>query len=158
MLKLSAAHLKEQRRNDPKKRLVWLDIGGGTGAFLFSTRGKQDLILSAQGGTSRRWTRWARLESRHVPLLTSSLLQYFPIADFDAVYVLDLCAPLLEVSRKRFEARGFKNVQCLLQDATTFVLPEWERDGVDPNGAVSGKEVQLFQEFTDVETSSTLSP
>lgn len=31
MLKLSAAHLHEQRRKDPTKRLVWLDIGGGTG-------------------------------------------------------------------------------------------------------------------------------
>lgn len=31
MLKLSAAHLKEQRKQDPSKRLVWLDIGGGTG-------------------------------------------------------------------------------------------------------------------------------
>lgn len=38
MLKLSAAHLKEQRRKDPTKRLVWLDIGGGTGESLFLTR------------------------------------------------------------------------------------------------------------------------
>ena len=53
-----------------------------------------------------------------------------------AVYVLDLCAPLLEVSRKRFAARGFKNVHCLLQDATTFVLPEWESTGVDPSGGI----------------------
>lgn len=50
--------------------------------------------------------------------------------------MLDLCEPLLEVSRKRFEARGFKNVTCLLQDATTFTLPEWQRYGVDPNGAL----------------------
>lgn len=42
------------------------------------------------------------------------------------MYVLDLCGPLLEVSRRRFETLGMKNVQCLLQDATTFVLPEWE--------------------------------
>jgi betaine lipid synthase len=33
MLKLSAAHLKEQRKQDPSKRLIWLDIGGGTGTF-----------------------------------------------------------------------------------------------------------------------------
>ncbi|KDE03621.1 hypothetical protein MVLG_05916 [Microbotryum lychnidis-dioicae p1A1 Lamole] len=31
MLKLSAAHLREQRKSDPCKRLIWLDIGGGTG-------------------------------------------------------------------------------------------------------------------------------
>uniref|UniRef100_A0A0K3CN82 Betaine lipid synthase n=1 Tax=Rhodotorula toruloides TaxID=5286 RepID=A0A0K3CN82_RHOTO len=86
MLKLSAAHLREQRRKNPNKRLIWLDIGGGTG-----------------------WN-------------------YFPIKDFDAVYVLDLCGPLLEVSRKRFEARGWKNVQCLLQDATHFVLPDMMPD------------------------------
>lgn len=90
MLKLSAAHLREQRRKDPSKRLVWLDIGGGTG-----------------------WN-------------VEEMNKHFPIAEFDAVYVLDLCAPLLEVSRKRFAALGMKNVQCLLQDATTFVLPEWE--------------------------------
>lgn len=53
-----------------------------------------------------------------------------------AVYVLDLCAPLLEVSKKRFAARGWKNVHCLLQDATTFVLPEWAEEGVDPDGAL----------------------
>lgn len=40
MLKLSAAHLKEQRRNDPTKRLVWLDIGGGTGESCRSIREK----------------------------------------------------------------------------------------------------------------------
>lgn len=31
MLKLSAAHLREVRRKNPHKKLVWLDIGGGTG-------------------------------------------------------------------------------------------------------------------------------
>jgi len=55
--------------------------------------------------------------------------KYFPIKDFDAVYVVDLCEPLLEVSRKRFEAKGWKNVHCLLQDATTFVLPGWTVEG-----------------------------
>ncbi|KAM0746256.1 hypothetical protein T439DRAFT_360574 [Meredithblackwellia eburnea MCA 4105] len=100
MLKLSAAHLHEQRRNNPGKRLVWLDIGGGTG-----------------------WN-------------VEEMDKYFPISEFDAVYVLDLCGPLLEVSKERFAARGWKNVHCLLQDATTFVLPEWEKEGVDPNGAL----------------------
>ncbi|GJN90988.1 hypothetical protein Rhopal_004002-T1 [Rhodotorula paludigena] len=95
MLKLSAAHLKEQRRRNPNKRLVWLDIGGGTG-----------------------WN-------------VEEMDKYFPIRDFDAVYVLDLCGPLLEVSRKRFEARGWKKVHCLLQDATHFVLPEWDHTGLD---------------------------
>ncbi|BGP43192.1 hypothetical protein JCM10450v2_007338 [Rhodotorula kratochvilovae] len=95
MLKLSAAHLKEQRRQNPNKRLVWLDVGGGTG-----------------------WN-------------VEEMDKYFPIAEFDAVYVLDLCGPLLEVSRKRFEARGWTNVHCLLQDATQFVLPGWDESGLD---------------------------
>ncbi|GAA5862038.1 hypothetical protein JCM8547_001566 [Rhodosporidiobolus lusitaniae] len=95
MLRLSAAHLREQRRLSPKKRLVWVDIGGGTG-----------------------WN-------------VEEMDKYFPIKDLDAVYVIDLCAPLLEVSRKRFAARGWKNVYCLLQDATHFVLPEWSDEGVD---------------------------
>lgn len=31
MLKLSAAHLREQRKQNPHKRIVWVDLGGGTG-------------------------------------------------------------------------------------------------------------------------------
>lgn len=31
MLNMSAAHLKELRKSCPSKRLVWVDIGGGTG-------------------------------------------------------------------------------------------------------------------------------
>ena len=58
-------------------------------------------------------------------------LQYFPISSFDAVYVLDLCGPLLDVARKRFAARGWTNVRCLLQDATQFVLPTWIDEGLD---------------------------
>ncbi|GAA5903303.1 class I SAM-dependent methyltransferase [Sporobolomyces salmoneus] len=97
MLRLSAAHLREQRKRNPSKKLVWVDVGGATG-----------------------WT-------------IEEMNKYFPISEFDAVYVVDLCGPLLEVSRKRFEAKGWKNVHCLLQDATTFVLPEWTEEGIDAN-------------------------
>lgn len=38
------------------------------------------------------------------------------------------------MSKARFEQKGWKNVHCLLQDATTFVLPEWEKNGIDPEG------------------------
>ncbi|GAA5959377.1 hypothetical protein JCM21900_000709 [Sporobolomyces salmonicolor] len=100
MLRLSAAHLRQQRKANPDKRLVWVDIGGGTG-----------------------WN-------------VEEMDKYFPIKNLDAVYVIDLCGPLLEVSKKRFEARGWKNVHCLLQDATTFVLPEWSADGVDSEGGL----------------------
>lgn len=79
----------------------------------------------------KRWTRCAPSPRPAAPLLTVLLArsQYFPIDQFDAVYVLDLCEPLLEVSRKRFAARGWTNVHCLLQDATQFVLPTWDETG-----------------------------
>jgi betaine lipid synthase len=51
--------------------------------------------------------------------------EYFPIADFDAVYLIDLCEPLLQISRKRFAKRGWSNITILCQDASDFVLPEW---------------------------------
>lgn len=57
--------------------------------------------------------------------------KYFNIKDFDAVYVLDLCGPLLEVSKARFRARGWTNVHCLLQDATSFTLPTWSDNGIE---------------------------
>ena len=31
MLSMSAEHLRVLREKDPKKRLVWVDLGGGTG-------------------------------------------------------------------------------------------------------------------------------
>ncbi|KAG8984034.1 hypothetical protein FRB93_006827 [Tulasnella sp. JGI-2019a] len=63
--------------------------------------------------------------------------QYLPISTFDAVYLIDLCEPLLAVARKRFAKRGWKNVHVLCQDASRFVLPEWESGEVDPRGSVS---------------------
>ncbi|EKM51071.1 uncharacterized protein PHACADRAFT_165696 [Phanerochaete carnosa HHB-10118-sp] len=62
---------------------------------------------------------------------------YFPIKDFDSVYLIDLCEPLLDVARRRFAARGWKNVQVLCQDATFFSLPEWDNNLVSARGAVS---------------------
>ncbi|RDB16813.1 hypothetical protein Hypma_002666 [Hypsizygus marmoreus] len=61
--------------------------------------------------------------------------KYFPISSFDAVYVVDLCEPLLEVARKRFAAKGWTNVTVLCQDASQFSLPEWA-DGADPKGSI----------------------
>lgn len=61
-----------------------------------------------------------------------------PISSFDAVYLVDLCEPLLEVARKRFARRGWPNVHVICQDAASFVLPEpeWE-NGKDPKGSLS---------------------
>ena len=61
--------------------------------------------------------------------------KYFPIASFDAVYLIDLCEPLLQVARKRFAAKGWNNITVLCQDASEFSIPEWS-DGKDPKGSV----------------------
>lgn len=62
--------------------------------------------------------------------------KHIPISTFDAIYLIDLCEPLLQVARKRFAAKGWNNVHVLCQDATEFSLPEWT-DGMDPKGSVS---------------------
>ncbi|KAF8313463.1 S-adenosyl-L-methionine-dependent methyltransferase [Clavulina sp. PMI_390] len=99
MLAMSAEHLRVIRANHPNQRLVWVDVGGGTG-----------------------WN-------------VETMDKHFPISQFDAVYVVDLCKPLLEIAAKRFAARGWTNVYCLCQDATTFTLPEWS-DGIRPKGSL----------------------
>ncbi|KAG6816964.1 hypothetical protein H0H87_001278 [Tephrocybe sp. NHM501043] len=100
MLSLSASHIRSMRAKNPKNRLVWVDIGGGTG--------------------------------HNIELMD----KYFPIQSFDAVYLVDLCEPLLQVARKRFAAKGWNNVAVLCQDASQFTLPEWT-DDKDPKGSVS---------------------
>jgi betaine lipid synthase len=61
--------------------------------------------------------------------------KYFSITSFDAVYLIDLCEPLLHVARRRFAGKGWDNVRVLCQDASEFVLPEW-LDGSHPKGSV----------------------
>lgn len=63
--------------------------------------------------------------------------QYLPHTYFDAIYLVDLCEPLLEVARERFAAKGWKNVHVLCQDASRFVLPEWESGELDPRGSIT---------------------
>ncbi|GAC97098.1 hypothetical protein PHSY_004682 [Pseudozyma hubeiensis SY62] len=60
--------------------------------------------------------------------------EHFPIDQLSQVYLIDLCEPLLEVARKRFAAKGFKNVQVLCQDASQFNMP----------GLAAGQKVDLF--------------
>jgi betaine lipid synthase len=74
LLKLLAASLKQQLKKNPNKKLVWLDIGGGTG-----------------------WN-------------IEEMDKYFAIENFDKVFLLDLCEPLLAVARKRFQRRGKSDV------------------------------------------------
>ena len=117
MISLSAAHLRVLRLSSPKKRLIWVDIGGGTGwrSFNISLR----CVLTIMPGHN------IELMDKHIP-----------ISSFDAVYLIDLCEPLLQVARKRFAEKGWSNVTVLCQDASEFSLPEW-CDGKDPKGSVS---------------------
>ncbi|KAF9233272.1 hypothetical protein BU15DRAFT_90430 [Melanogaster broomeanus] len=80
MLSLSASHIRSIRAKHPSQRLIWVDIGGGTG--------------------------------HNIELMD----KHFPVSSFDAVYLIDLCEPLLE-------------------DASEFSLPEWSH--TDPKGSVS---------------------
>ena len=41
------------------------------------------------------------------------------------------------MARQRFKAKGWKNVHCLRQDASAFVLPEWESGAIDPRGSIT---------------------
>lgn len=60
---------------------------------------------------------------------------HFPISAFDAIYLIDLCEPLLQIARDRIAKRGWTNVTVLCQDAAEFWLPEWS-EGRDPRGSV----------------------
>ncbi|KAG2064754.1 hypothetical protein BDR04DRAFT_1234922 [Suillus decipiens] len=99
MLNLSVSHIRTMRAKNPKQKLIWVDIGGGTGHNI-------------------------ELMDRH-----------FPVSSFDAIYLIDLCEPLLQVARERFAKRGWTNITVLCQDASEFALPEWTR--CDPKGSVS---------------------
>lgn len=62
---------------------------------------------------------------------------YLPISTFDAVYVVDLCKPLLDVAARRFARKGWRNVHCLHQSAESFSLPEWKEGGIDMEGSLA---------------------
>lgn len=56
MLNLSAAHLRILREPSPHKRLVWIDIGGGTGTPLSHHHCQIFFLSSFQAITSSLWT------------------------------------------------------------------------------------------------------
>lgn len=117
MLSLSVAHLRVLGESSPKKRLIWVDIGGGTGLYLLIAYCSSLLTIDL---------------GHNIELMEKHL----PISSFDAIYLIDLCEPLLQVARKRFAAKGWNNITVLCQDATEFSLPEWS-NGNDPKGSVS---------------------
>lgn len=98
MLKLCAAEMRRLREAEPNKKLVWVDIGGGTG-----------------------WN-------------IEEMDAYFPLREFDAIYLIDLCEPLLAVARERFARLGLRNAQALCQNAKEFTLP----------GLAPGEKADLF--------------
>ncbi|KAJ8325931.1 hypothetical protein QVD99_004097 [Batrachochytrium dendrobatidis] len=55
--------------------------------------------------------------------------QFFPIRNFDKVYLVDITPSLCEVARKRFARLGWTNVTVLCMDAAKFAIPK--EDGVD---------------------------
>jgi betaine lipid synthase len=123
LLQLVASHLKTQgkvnrhaREEGPK---IWLDIGGGTGKLSLDINPEVRLIDKLPG-----WN-------------IEAMDDHMPVSSFDAIYLIDLCEPLLEVARRRFAAKGWKNVHCLHQDASKFVLPEWQDGEIPPRGEVS---------------------
>lgn len=55
--------------------------------------------------------------------------EFMSISAFDAVYIVDLCQPLLDIAKERIAKKGWTNVHVLCQDATSFTLPEKEWPG-----------------------------
>ncbi|CAG8734533.1 13135_t:CDS:2, partial [Dentiscutata erythropus] len=53
---------------------------------------------------------------------------FFPIEQFEKVYLVDLCAPLCKIAESRFHARGWNNVHVICDDAASFKLPGIEND------------------------------
>ncbi|PAV19458.1 S-adenosyl-L-methionine-dependent methyltransferase [Pyrrhoderma noxium] len=95
MLRLAVAQIKATRRSKESRRLVWVDIGGGTGYNI------------------------------------EAMDEFLPIQTFDAIYLVDICEPLLEIARQRFATRGWTNVHVICDDAAKFILPEedWHENG-----------------------------
>ena len=149
MLNLSSAHLREMRANSPKKRLVWVDIGGGTGkrvqrrliCLYMLTNSPSILVISSSAHRHSAYslsfqhtTRALQTFQLRLPGFNIEAMdRFFPISNFDAVYLVDICEPLLKIARQRFTERGWKNVHVIRQDAASFMLPEpdWsKRSGV----------------------------
>jgi betaine lipid synthase len=126
LLQLVAGQLKSQQKAKRhnmgnRKPKVWLDIGGGTGkTYRPSLRSKGFLMYSSSSG----WN-------------IEAMDDYMPVSNFDAIYLIDLCEPLLEVARMRFARKGWKNVHCLHQDASKFTLPEWPNNELPYSGQIS---------------------
>lgn len=50
--------------------------------------------------------------------------EYMPLENFKAIYVVDLCHSLCEVSKAKAKAKGWKNVNVVEADACLFSPPD----------------------------------
>ncbi|KAJ3046128.1 hypothetical protein HDV00_003878 [Rhizophlyctis rosea] len=57
--------------------------------------------------------------------------QFFPIRNFDRVYLVDITPSLCEVARKRFQKLGWTNVKVLCMDASKFEIPKEDGDNLE---------------------------
>ena len=51
------------------------------------------------------------------------MLEYLPLSQFKAIYVVDLCASLCKQARLRVQSKGWANVHVIEGDACTFAPP-----------------------------------
>ncbi|KAE8218205.1 hypothetical protein CF319_g7875 [Tilletia indica] len=86
------------------------------------------------GHTANAWTNSRGRPWRWYGLELEMMGKYFPLEEISAIYLIDLCEPLLKVARERFAHLGFNDVQVLCQDAQEFSLP----------GLSDGRKVDLF--------------
>ncbi|KAJ3277247.1 hypothetical protein HK104_003516, partial [Borealophlyctis nickersoniae] len=49
---------------------------------------------------------------------------FFPVRNFDRIYLVDITPSLCEVARQRFQRLGWTNVRVLCMDATKFEIPK----------------------------------
>ena len=50
--------------------------------------------------------------------------QFFPVRNFDRVYVVDITPSLCKVAEERFKRLGWTNVTVLCMDASKFEIPQ----------------------------------
>lgn len=63
--------------------------------------------------------------------------EYYPVSNFDVVYMVDITPSLCEVARQRFSRLGWDNVKVLCMDAGKFQIPK-------EDGGQEGVEVALI--------------
>lgn len=107
MLALAAAQLKYRIKKEGKK-VVWVDIGGGTGFV-------SCLSAEVREGIGLIGIRYN----------IETLNKYLSVRGFfSKIYLVDLSPSLCDVARERFSRLGWKNVEVVCVDARVFRLEE----------------------------------